>query len=394
MSILSRYVLRNTLAPLLAAIAISLAAMIMERLLRLLEITVNSERAFQFMFEMVINLVPHYLGLALPAAFFIGILLAFNRLSRDSEIASLQASGVGLHRLTLPVFGLALALTALATLIFGQLQPYGRYAYRALVYNATHESLRAAVQSGAFVQTDGLTFMTEEASDDGSRLRRIFVHEAKSDGDSVVTIADEGGLTTGDEDLRSVLYLDRGERVSIDNDGALDGVVGFDGFRWPIGEDGRAAFRTRGGDERELTLAELWRSLSAPPPGIDADVATAELHARLVRILSILVLPFLAVPLGLVSGRVERGYGIVLGLVILVVYHKCLQLGESLAERGQISVWLGIWPPFLIFVAASGYTFVRACTGVGADPLGRAVGTLAELGERLRRTIIGRRAET
>lgn len=394
MSILNRYVLRNTLTPLLAAIAISLAALILERLLRLLEITVNSDRAFQFMFEMVINLVPHYLGLALPAAFFIGILLAFNRMSRDSEIASLQAAGIGLHRLSMPVFGLALALTALAVLIFGQLQPYSRYAYRALVYNATHESLRAAVQSGAFVQTDGLTFMTEEASADGSRLRRVFVHEAKSNGDSVVTIADEGGLTSDGEDLRSVLYLDRGERVSIDKDGGLDGVIGFDSFRWPIGEGGPSAFRTRGGDERELTLAELWRSLSAPPPGIDRDVASAEFHARLVRILSILVLPLLAVPLGLVSGRVERGYGMVVGLVILVVYHKCLQLGESMAERGQISIWLSLWPLFLIFVLISVYTFARACFGVGAHPLGRLVSALADIGERIRAAIPRPRAET
>src|SRR3546814_8589865 len=80
--------------------------------------------------------------------------------------------------------------------------------------------------------------------------------------------------------------------------------LAFREYRWPISRDSDWAYRPRGKDERELTLPELWEARSAPPAGIRAAEVNAEYHARIVQILSVLFLPFLAMPLGL--GRSEE----------------------------------------------------------------------------------------
>jgi lipopolysaccharide export system permease protein len=112
-------------------------------------------------------------------------------------------------------------------------------------------------------------------------------------------------------------------------------------------------FRWRGRDERELTLPELWEriELGANDPKL-ADMR-AELHARLVRSGSVMVLPFLAIPLGQSGRRGRKAYGFVIGLIILALYNNLLRFGEALADDGVVSPWLGIWVPLAALAALS-----------------------------------------
>ena len=82
MKIFGLYLLRQTIVPLLATTAIALIALLLERMIRLMNLTANSDISIFQVVEMLANLIPHYLGIALPAAFFIGILLAFNQIGR------------------------------------------------------------------------------------------------------------------------------------------------------------------------------------------------------------------------------------------------------------------------------------------------------------------------
>src|SRR3546814_2778851 len=52
----------------------------------------------------------------------------------------------------------------------------------------------------------------------------------------------------------------------------------------------------------------------------------AEFHDRLVRSLSVLFLPFLAVPFALGARRARQSLGIAVGLVVLVAYNQVLTI--------------------------------------------------------------------
>src|SRR3546814_19475655 len=77
----------------------------MERIVRLLDLVVNKGGPFYLLLQMLANLIPHYLGIALPAAFFIGVLHAVMKMSSDSELDAMQAFGGGLQRLLVPIMG-------------------------------------------------------------------------------------------------------------------------------------------------------------------------------------------------------------------------------------------------------------------------------------------------
>lgn len=386
---ISRYILRRIIAYLLVMTLIALAALLLERSLRVVGLVAGWNGAIGMVFRMLINLIPHYLGIALPAAFFFGVLLTFSHLNRNSELAVLHASGLGLHRLVRPVVALALLLTLIAAVTFGFLQPYGRYAYRALAHAVTNVSLSLAVQAGKFLHVDNLTFMAESITPSGGGLRRVFVYERQKDGGSVTTTAREGVFTPSPEGRGAMLVLHDGMRMEVRADGRPVGTLSFAEYRWPIESGEDFIFRDRGKDERELTLPELWQARSQPPPGISRAELLAELHARIVHILSVLFLPFLAMTLGLGGIRGGRAYGIALGLVILVLYEQLLQFGHSMVQLGRISPWLALWVPFALFAAGSLVLFVRASfhvtRGAPQGPMGRIGEALQRLGRALTR---------
>jgi lipopolysaccharide export system permease protein len=378
-------------------ILVALVALLAERTMRVVDLVVGWRGSLIVVVEMLGYLVPHYMGLAIPAAFFLGVLLTFARLSREGEMAAIYASGVGLTRLLRPILLFSVVLMAAVTLLASYLQPYGRYAYRAAGQALTNASFATLLQGGVFTTLGDTTYMVEEISPDRAGLGRVFVYGRDDAGNSVAVTATSGRVERAGPTEPIVLRLKDGLQQVVtapappgsgakpDRDRPGDVVLRFRDFETRFGSD-MGELRPRGEDERELTLMELWRASASPPEDIDASEIAAELHGRLVRIASLPVLPFLAIPLALGRIRGQRSYGLVIGLAALIGYHQVLQFGEALVDDGQIPAWLGLWVPTGLFAALSLTLFTRAATRVpdprGAPWLDRQVDRLVALFRR------------
>jgi lipopolysaccharide export system permease protein len=386
------YVLRKTLSPLLACIAIALVAMLLERMLRLLDFMVDKGGPFYLVLKMLANLIPHYLGLAIPAAFFVGILLAVMRLSGDSELDAIHAMGVGLRRLLVPLMGLAVVLLIATAVIIGLFQPYTRYAYRALVYTATHTVWNSALERGTFFTGLGnLVIMVDDIADGGRRLSGLFLHQTEPDGSTTTIAAEAGQLYRSKEEFRLILHLSQGTWIQSDPGGGHPAVLSFDGVDVPLDMAlGPIRVRPRGEVVKELTLPELWNARDNPPAGLTRAMIVAELNARLVRIVSLLVLPLLAVPLGIVSRRARRSIGIVAGLVLLILFHNVLRFGEGMVETATLGPEFGLWVPGAIFAAIGAWAFHMTSKRPGYNPVSATLDRASDLIDAFRRRIFWR----
>ena len=355
MKTIDRYVLSKILWPLSATLAIAVFALLLERLVGLLDLVVTKGSPLSLVLKMLTSLIPHYIGIALPAAFFVAVLLAIMQLSRNSELFAIQAAGIGLRRLLIPILGLAVVLMICSAFTLNYLQPYSRYAYRAFAFTLTNSAWDAAVEGGAFFTGfHGNTILVEGVSENGRKLSGIFVHKKRPSGGTLTITAEEGEILRRSEDFQISLKLYNGIRAETKAEDATPNVVRFDQFDVPLDLSfDLEPFHPRGGDEEELTLAELWAIWDHPPPDFTAARIGAEINSRLVRIVTILVLPFFAVPLGMGSQRQPRNTGLVVGVVLLILYHYVLQFGYSLTEIGRVSPGIGLWLPFAIFASAS-----------------------------------------
>ncbi|BCX18027.1 MAG: hypothetical protein KatS3mg117_1709 [Geminicoccaceae bacterium] len=356
MSLLSRYLIGLVVRPMLAIVVVALAVLLAERMLRVLDIVIGWRGSMLVLLEMLGYLVPHYMGVALPAAFFIAILLVFSRLSRDGEIDAILAAGRGLHELLRPLVAIGFLLLAINAVIVSHLQPYSRYAYRAALFALSNVTFLTLIRERAFVTLAGTTYAVERLSPERDRLEGLVLFSRMKDGSTLTITARRGRILAAEGDQPIRFDLEDGVHQLVPAPGE-DGAerpaatVRFRSFTTDLEGAEPKPFRPRGEDERELTLPELRAALDRPVKGIDPPEIEAELHGRLVRVLSIPLLPLVALPLAIARRRARRSYGLVVGLVLLLAYNQILHFGESLADDGKLSPWLGLWLPFLAFGA-------------------------------------------
>jgi lipopolysaccharide export system permease protein len=108
--LIDAYLLRLLTWPIIGCLGVTVIALLLERVLRLLDVLSQSSARFGYVTQLAANLVPHYLGLALPVAFFVALFIVITKLSDGSEIDALLASGQSLTRLAAPFVGVGLFL--------------------------------------------------------------------------------------------------------------------------------------------------------------------------------------------------------------------------------------------------------------------------------------------
>lgn len=372
MKTIDRYLLAEVVRPLSTALLLALLIFLIERMLRLLDVVLGASGPLKVLFEIMAYLVPHYLAIALPISMLLGVMMAFNKLGRDGEIDALQSAGIGLVQMVRPVMLIAAVVTVLSLLIVGYMKPFGRYAYQQMLYAITNVAFQTLVRVGVFTQIGDMTFLIQGIKSDGTSFDRVFMFEQRPDDGPAVITASNGSMARANASGPPVLRLFDGVRLEL---GAMVeaapsarpaklGVLRFEELRTQLGPKTFSLFRDRGVDEREFTLNELWQRRHQPPEGVRESDMLAELNVRLARILTVPLLPFLAIPLAQGRRRSDRAYGIVIGVVILVVYSQVLDFGKNIAETGAISPLLGIWLPWGILAAMAAVLFGRAALHV------------------------------
>ena len=71
--------------------------------------------------------------------------------------------------------------------------------------------------------------------------------------------------------------------------------------------------------------------------------AAAELHTRLSRPLTVVVLALLAVPLARFRPGASRYYPLWLGILVFALYFNLLNVGQLWIGQGRLPAWLGLW---------------------------------------------------
>jgi lipopolysaccharide export system permease protein len=376
---LDRYAVRLFTVPLLTALATMLLATMLQRLLRLFDIAASTGAALSSVLLMAADLVPHYLGLALPVAFTAAIFMAAARLCDDSELDAMLSTGRSIARIAAPYFVLAAMLSLFNLYLFGLLQPLSRYDYHVKMDAVLQTNWDAKIEENRFIDiAHGFSFSADKVEEGGRRFSGVFM-ERQLDGIEEITTAARGELQTTPGTREMVLKLEDGLRVRQAGDGVISTTRFVDGYLQDFSPM-RSPFRDRGASASERTVPELWRAMCKT---CEKDSA-AEFHSRLARSLLPLLLPLLALPLGMASKRGRRTPGVIFASLALLLLNHALQFGKSLAESGRVPAGPAVWTPFVLFALLGLWIFRGSLAWPGDNPVSRAVLGFENLLERAR----------
>ncbi len=367
-----RYLFRMIIVPLVSTLVIAAMLLLLEKMLNLFDFVVNEGGPVGVVWRMLGNLIPEYLALGIPIGVMLGILLAFRKLAMSSELDALNAVGVSYARL-LRVPMLLAMLFAIANLwIVGFLQPVSRYAYEGLRFELRSGALGASIKVGEFTPIGpGTTLRVDQSFDQGADLRGVFVRAGQADGNSLAVSAARGRFLVTDDPDVIILRLQNGTLVQESTRSATPRVLTFVQHDLPVPLPAMESFRARGEGQMEMTLPELWQVMrdgSAEPARRLA--AESSFHRRLVMVVVMFVLPFLAIALAVPPKRSTSALGVFLSVIIIVTYHKVSEYGERMGAIGRVDPMLGQWVPFVIFVGMCLWMYHVLAHRPGGQPIG------------------------
>ncbi|MFN3260524.1 MAG: LptF/LptG family permease [Pikeienuella sp.] len=371
LSTIDAYLLRLMATPMVAALAVTLAALLLERVLRLFELLTGKGAPLGLVLSMTLNLVPHYLGLALPAAFAVGIIAVMTSLGSENELDAMEGAGWSIRRIGAGFVLCGAGLGVLSLLLFGYLQPYSRYAFQAVKHELVNAAWDARVEAGAFIDAGrGMTISAEEVDPTGRYLTRVFLLQVEEDGAERILTAERGVLIPNPETRTLRLRLENGVAVSIGRaEGELS--VRFDSLLLEREFDlDSGFFRPRGGSERELTQDELLVRIRGEDGLPTEPRYAAEYHGRLVRALALLGVPLIAVPLAVAGKRSPVWRRVVVALAVLIVFQNVTKTVEGLAANGAVPPAPALWGLCAVYFAFGFWLFLTT-SSQGSDGAAR-----------------------
>lgn len=330
--------------------------------------------SFAAFFRLTGLLVPFVVSYALPMGILTGILLVLGRLSAQQEITAMRAAGLGLARITAPVFAVAILGLAVSLVFNLELGPRAKTRYRVELAGSIRNNPLSFIVPRTFIREfPGYVIYVSEKRD--REVTGLWLWELdRSERVVKVVRAAEGRVEFDDQQVALNLTLLRGHtefRNTRDPEDFSEArpVVGFADARVALPLEkllGRSSFR------RKLTwmtlseLADERRRVIENREGLPAREVFERrisiqfaMQGSFVMAFAVLSFALVGAPLGIKLQRRESSANLGLALVLSMAFYFMLIVIDWLQKMPDWRPDLLLWAPNLIFQCLGIWLFRR-----------------------------------
>ncbi len=357
-----RYILREISVPTIMSLLIFSFVVLLGRIPRLTEMIISKGVPALDIIALFAFLLPTFLSVTVPLSFLLGILLAFGRISADSEYIAMKASGISLYSMVKPVAFLALVFTLLTATITLLVEPASKRALRAKIFEIASTSLNISVKPGIFNDDmPDIVLYAQGVDERRGIMRDVFISDERNNTAPTTIIANEGFFISSPDSLILTLRLQSGEihRQPGNTEEDTYQTISFNNYDINLDFSEQISQGQRSRSRGEMSWVELNQEIEQATPGKQRYRLEAEFHERIVVACAPLILILIGIPLGLQSQRSGKGAGFALALVVFLVYYVLLSFAGTLADKGILPAALILWLPNLVFLGGGSFFLYR-----------------------------------
>ncbi len=304
------------------------------------------------------------LSIIMPIGFFLAIMLALGRLYHESEMAAIQACGVGPAGLFRPIIVLGIVIVALLAWLSLTAIPAASARAQAIRAEALRDAQFGLLEPGRFRTFGGgnIVFYAERVDDNGILHNvNVFIERPVKEGETSTAGAD--AQAPGRFEIWTALRAEQrgagqAEQTFVLYDGErYEGVPGEGQFRIMKFSEGGIPIRL-GQTTGKALKAEMKPTSELLNSVEGKDVA--ELHWRIATPVSALVLMALAVPLARLRPRQGRFGKMGIAILAYFIYYNSLVAARTWIENGVMPQFLGLWWVHAIALVAAAWLLIRA----------------------------------
>ncbi len=350
--ITDRYILREVLAPFLLALLLLTFLLMIPTIMGVAEMLIARGVDSLTILRLMGTLIPSALGITIPMALLLGVLMGLGRLSTDREAVALQACGVSLYRMLYPLALLSAAAGLTTFYILAVALPDANQAFREIVFRAVASRAEGDVKPRVFDDEyfRGVVLYVREVSSTGGGWSDVFLADTRESSQPVVFVAQEGRVVLDSEERRVEVVLRNGTRHQV-NPAEPDTyqVQAFDESL--IRLDPESVFPTGGPARgyREMTIPELQEQITQlEAMGLPAHSPIVELHRKFSIPVACLVFALIGLGLGVTSRKDGKLASFVLGIGVIFAYYVLMYGAEATTKGSVISPHLAMWVPNIV----------------------------------------------
>ena len=408
--LIDRYLIREIAPYFLLALVLLTAIIFAHESGRFSELLVISSRTglpMEAIGKLMAALIPGIAVFTLPISLLVGTLVGLGRLSGDSEIVALVASGMSRLRIFRPIVVMALIVAAFMTYITFTVLPLSVHNLNDIKSNQSvgFQLANTQIKPRIFEESIPKKVIYIEDIDRVNNLwKNIFIVDTSDEQNGMkIFTAQRGSLRQGAHSTQTMpeLFLQQGsihqtsvprltdspeqitsqeiaESATSDAPGeplSAEQIANREKKRQrmqqrytlgrfeetTVGIDMPQEDRDDATDDdnqkrkvEEMTWSEL---ISFKPTDEDVLEWKAQIHKRLAYPAACLVFALLGVSFGISHVRTGRSFGLLLGIAITIVYYLLALSGEHAAVSGKLPVWLGVWLANLVLTLLGAILF-------------------------------------
>ena len=365
--IIDRWLFGQLVPPLIFAVSaftvVSLSVGVMFDLIRkIVEFGLPITLAIQVMFLKL----PGFLVLSFPMSVLLSTLLAYGKMSSNSEILAARSLGVKTSRLVIPAIILALFMTGLTFYFNNSLVPLTTKYSETLLRDGLGKSV--SIERGHDIFFKGYGSYTDpntnKSTEKNTFLNQIFFSRIVEDnvmknvtlidfsvlGYKQILSADQGIF---DRDKSAWIFTD-GKLITLDESGKTT-TIGFTKYLYPLG-DGPLRVSEIPDDANKMTLMQALKAKKLYEETGDGRGA----RKMSVRIQEKFTLPCACLVFGLIGSslgskqnlRTSKSQGFGLSVILILFYYILSFLSSSLGVKGILTPVFAAWLP--VFISFSG----------------------------------------
>lgn len=368
--LINLYIFKEIAVPFVLTLFVLTVTALLSKVIKLVELIVTHGIGIDFAFWFVASIVPSFLIYTIPVSFLIGILVAFTRMSSDSEITAMKASGLSLFTLFRPVAYLAFIAYIITMAVTLYLFPWGNLNLKRLLFDAARTKLTAGIEEKTFYnQFKGIILYVDRLSTETGEMQGVFVSETGDDGGNVffarsaffVSIAGQVDTVEHTEDGSLYLRLNDGtvHRVRAKDDSYH--IADFSTYLIELDIPKNKSTDILSKTNRELYPGELRKKVRMiKAGGEDPASYLIDLHKRFALPTSIFVFSLLGLPLGIQRVRTARFTGFSIAMGVVLIYYVMSTALEALGEGGVLNPVAAVWGSDVVMGIGGLYIFYMA----------------------------------
>jgi lipopolysaccharide export system permease protein len=313
--------------------------------------------------QLVTYMSVQFLPMILPMSLLFASLFTYNRLSNDSEIVAMKASGLSITHIGMPsvLLGIIIFGTSLYTSFY--VGPWGSRQFDLLVQKIGQTKASANIREGSFSEGffDMVIYANKVETKNGV-LGDLFIYDER-DPKNPLTIVAKIGQIIKEKDLPgqfTILRLIDGQIHK--NQINSYAIVHFNTYDINLSAPLKISDEDFNPnvfsiDQLDEQIEKKKSSASSDPKEKSLLISMQrEYHKRWVLSFSCLIFAVLGIGFGAIANRRNnKTNGVVLSLAVIVSYWILYIIGDASVKSGKIPAYIGLWVTNGIFIVVAFY---------------------------------------